>query len=397
MRQLFYIFALLIVIGTGIGCAADKKAKTPREEAKLQWNQARASVLISLANDQYAMGNLDKCEETIGQALKMDPTSPQLHLLQAKLSIEKSELESAQRSLDLVRKLDEKNAEADYLSGVIYQRWQRTESSLTYYTSATEKAPAELPYLLARAEMLVVLNRQAEALTLLQAKVQYFEHSATIRDAVGQLLVQAGRFEEAIETFRQAAILAEDDMTVREHLALALFQNKQYRDSADVLFRLVKHEAYTQRSDLMAALGECQLQIGKLRDARASFESAAQINGGSPEIWLGLAKAALQLGDLHRADMALKKARSLDPRSSEVFLMLGYIRLKQDKLADSLAAFKQAFELDQKDTVSLCMVGYVLEKSGQSEAALNCYARALQIKPNDEMASRLMAAIEVQE
>jgi len=33
----------------------------------------------------------------------------------------------------------------------------------------------------------------------------------------------------------------------------------------------------------------------------------------------------------------------------------------------------------------------VLEKTGQTEQATKCYARALQIKPNDEMASQLMA------
>src|SRR5690606_39938302 len=64
-------------------------------------------------------------------------------------------LELAQKFCDQARKLDEKNAEADYLSGVIYQRWQRPETSLAYYTSATEKAPSELPYLMARSEMLV--------------------------------------------------------------------------------------------------------------------------------------------------------------------------------------------------------------------------------------------------
>ena len=49
--------------------------------------------------------------------------------------------------------------------------------------AASDKAPAELPYLLARAEMLVELERSEEAMTLLQGKVVYFENSAAIRDA----------------------------------------------------------------------------------------------------------------------------------------------------------------------------------------------------------------------
>jgi hypothetical protein len=40
------------------------------------------------------------------------------------------------------------------------------------------------------------------------------------------------------------------------------------------------------------------------------------------------------------------------------------------------------------------MVGYVLEKTGKSEQAMKCYAQALKMRPNDELASKLMASID---
>ncbi len=390
MRHTTYI--LLYVLAVAVGCS-NTPTKTQREAAKEQWNQTRASVLVSLAKDQYANGNLDKCRETLETALRMDPTNAQLHVLSAKLAIEKSELEAAQQSLEFARKLDPKNAEADYLSGVIYQRWQRPEVSLNYYVSANEKAPAELAYLMARAEMLVVLNHQDQALAILKDKVPYFEHSGAIRDAAGQLLARQGKYDEAIDLFRQAAILAEGDLTIQEHLAVTLFQAKQYSDASDTLARLIKNDTYAKRADLIAALGECYMQTSRYRDARASFETAAQLNPGEPSVWLSFGKAALQLGDLPRAELAVKKAVVLDPKSSEVSLMLGYVRLKQDRLTESLEAFKQSYALDPTDTVSLCMVGFLLEKTGKSDQAIKCYARALQLKPNDEMASQLLAAV----
>jgi len=67
--------------------------------------------------------------------------------------------------------------------GVVYQRWQKPEAVYEYYTSAAEKVPNELPYVMARAEMLVTMDRVSEALALLQEKVVFFEHSAAIRDA----------------------------------------------------------------------------------------------------------------------------------------------------------------------------------------------------------------------
>jgi tetratricopeptide (TPR) repeat protein len=400
--RMHHLRVATLVCLTGIlpftGCAnSGEKPKSEQEKAALkkQWADARANVLYSLAKEQYENGNFDKCRETITDALKMDPDSIQLHVLSAKLAIEKGNLEAADKELIQARRLDPKSAEADYLSGVVCQRWQRTQEALDYYRSASEKQSGELAYQMAQAEMLVALGRSDDALALLQSKVVYFEYSAAIRDAVGQLLMQKGKYDKAAEVLRQASILANDDDTIREHLALALFQNKQYRDAIDILNRLVHVDKYAKRADLYLALGECQMQINKPRDARDSFDTATQISPNAAHAWLGLGKSALAVNDLRRADIALKRCLSVDPASSECNLLLGYVRMRESKYEEALAAFRKAHALDDTDTVSLCMVGYTLEKLGKNDEAVRCYAKALKIKPGDDFATRLMAEVEV--
>jgi tetratricopeptide (TPR) repeat protein len=400
--RMHHLRVATLVCLTGIlpftGCAnSGEKPKSEQEKTALkkQWADARANVLYSLAKEQYENGNFDKCRETITDALKMDPESVQLHVLSAKLAIEKGNLEAADKELIQARRLDPKNAEADYLSGVVCQRWQRTQEALDYYRSASEKQSGELAYQMAQAEMLVALGRSDDALALLQSKVVYFEYSAAIRDAVGQLLMQKGKYDKAAEVLRQASILANDDDTIREHLALALFQNKQYRDAIDILDRLVHVDKYAKRADLYLALGECQMQINKARDARDSFDTATQVNPNTALAWLGLGKAALAVNDLRRAEIALKRCLSVDPASSECNLLLGYVRMRQSKYQEALTAFRKAHALDDTDTVSLCMVGYTLEKLGKNDEAVRCYAKALKIKPGDDFATRLMAKVEV--
>ncbi|HEY7115416.1 MAG TPA: tetratricopeptide repeat protein [Tepidisphaeraceae bacterium] len=380
------------------GCASPGQ-KSPAEQAKAeaqkQWAGARANVLGGMAKEQYDSGNFDKCRETLGQALKMDPENAPLRVLSARLAIEQSNLELADQELIVARRLDPKNAEADYLSGVVCQRWQRPQEAYDYYRSASEKQPAELAYLMAQAEMLVNLNRADDALALLQAKVVFFEYSGAIRDAVGQILMQKGKYSEAVDILHQASILATDDITIREHLALAYLRNKQYREAADTLGRLVKDDRYAKRADLYLALGECQLNLNKARDARDSFQTASQLNPNQASAWLALGKVALQLNDPGRAEMSLKRSLTIDPASSEANLLLGYARLRQKKLDEALACFRKASALDTNDTVSICMIGYVLEKQGKSTQALQFYAQALKIKPGDEMATRLMAQVQI--
>ena len=382
--------ALTLVAG-GCGNANKKNSK----EANARWNSARANVLCSLAKDQYKSGAFDKCRKTVTDGLKMDPTHGELRVLSAKLAIEQGQLDLAERELETARKYAPNNPQGYYLAGVVYQRWQKPERAYEFYTAASDKAPAELPYVLARAEMLVELERSDEALALLQGKVNYFENSAAIRDAVGQLFMQQRRFKDAVDMFRQASVLEDQELSFKERLGLALFYDKQYAEAAEVLSKLITKEGYTERADLLSALGESQLRLGKTRDARHTFESAARINPSNAKAWVGLGQAAMETKDYRRAELALKKALSLEPTSGEVHLMVGYLRLRQEKLKEALASFQKASALDDKDTVSVCMIGYVYEKTGRSDLAMKYYGKALKLKPSDQLASKLMAGVDL--
>ncbi len=386
------IFCLLTLL---VGCSNNQP--TQNAKSREEWNSARGAVLASLARQQYDAGNFDNCRKSLDDAAKLDPKNAQVHLLSARLFIEQGALEPAENELTTVRQLDEKNAEANYLSGIIYQRWQKPQIAFEAYTRACELEPAELAYLLARAEMLVSLNRTGEALDLLQAKVVYFENSAAIRDAVGQLLVQQGKYAQAADMLRQANILTPEEPVIREHLALALVRAGQYPDAAALISKMVQEERFAKRVDLWVALGDSDLQIGRPRDAREAYESAAQLDPNSASILRDLAKVAIVLNDFKRADLSLRKSISLDPQSAESQLALGYLRLKQNQDDQALAAFKKAVTLDGSDTVALCMVGYVLEKTGHGADAMTWYARALKQKPRDELANKLMSQVQINE
>jgi tetratricopeptide (TPR) repeat protein len=395
LKSILPVVLLTAVVATG--CASGKKTPTQKEQATKQWNQARARVMFGLAKDQYSTGNFEPARKTCNEALRLDSESEPLRILSAKLAVEAGNLDLADKELAEARKLNPKDAEADYLSGVVQQRWQAPEKALAFYTSASEKSTDEIAYVLARSEMLVALGRQEEALRMLEGKVVYFEHSAVIRDAVGQLLVQFARYKEAADMLREASILAGNDLGITEHLAFALLLSGQHREAIEPFQKLLRDEKYAKRGDLYLALGQCLMETGKVRDAKQKFETAAQLDPQSASAFLALGRAALQQNDLNRADTSLRRAVSLDPARSETRLLMGYLKLKQNKLQDALTNFQRASALDRNDTVSLCMVGYTLSKLGRNEQALQYYAQALKIKPGDEMASRMMAAMDLRD
>ncbi|HEX8914721.1 MAG TPA: tetratricopeptide repeat protein, partial [Humisphaera sp.] len=362
--------ALAAVAG---GCASGDKKPTEKELAQKRWAAARANVVVTLAKDQYKNGQFDKARTSADEALRLAPENPEAHLVSARLYVEQGQLEAAERELATVRQLAPNNGEAYYMSGVVMQRWQKHEQAYENYKAAAEKSPAEIAYVMAEAEALVTLDRAPDALALLQSKADYFEHSGTIRDAVGQLLMQQGKHAEAARAFRQASILAEDDLGVRERLGLALQRCKEYREAADVLSKLLQNDAFAKRPDLFAALGECQLAAGQVREARFSYETATTLDPYSPTAWRGLGRAALEAGDLRRAELALARSLKYEPNAGEAHLLMGYLKVRQERFDDARRSFESAAALDPRDTVALCMIGYTHEKQGRRDQAARFY------------------------
>jgi tetratricopeptide (TPR) repeat protein len=387
------VVAGCVAVGAVSGCQEQGKKQTIKEKAEAQWNQARGTVLVSLAQDQYKAGNFDKARQTIDDAAKLMPKAPAVLVLSAKIAIEQGQLERADRELATARTAAPNDAEAFYLSGVVCQRWQKQQEAFAYYQQASEKAPSELAYLMAVSETLVSMDRSDEALALLQGKIIFFENSSGIRDAAARLLMTKKQYKQAADLFRQATILTPDEQSYREGLGLALYYSKQYKDAVDVLTALVKLDAYAERADLRFALGESQLQVGKSREARENLEVAGRLQPGNAGVWLALARAAMESNDLKRAEASIRKGIALAPNSAEANLLLGYLRLRQERLHDALSAFTKSSTLDRSDNVSICMIGYVFERLGRKDAAAKCYAKALKMKPSDQMASQLMAGL----
>lgn len=386
----------VLVLLTAVGCDANGKLKPSEQKnaATAQWQNARAAVMITLARDQFNSSNFDGARTTLSNAIKLAPKNSELRVLSARIAIEQGNLEVAEAELREAQICDPKNASADYYYGIVMQRWQRLPRALELYTSASDKAPTEVGYVLARAETMVALEKDTEALQLLQKAATNFENSAEVRSAVGQVLMRQRKFSEAADVIHQAVMLSADDNSLREQLARALYQAGRLPEAADVLERLLKAEAYSSRADLFMMRGECLLAANKPRDARAAFETASNLQPNNVQYILNLAKVSLESGDVRRAEIAVRKALGLSPTDGQANLLLGCVRSEQGKHAEALAAFRRATTADPKDTVALCMTGMVLEKLGRRDEARTQYEKALSVKPDDDFARKLMAQLD---
>jgi tetratricopeptide (TPR) repeat protein len=391
-RALSLSILILTTLAVG-GCASSEPKKSSTEQAKEHWDTARAGVLASLGKDQFESGQFDKARKTIDQALALDPANPGTLVLSARLHIERGDLERAEATLVSAGEIDPTNAQVDYYKGVVYQRWHQKQKSHDAYAAAMQKDPRELAYVMARSEMLLSLQQYDGAIELLRGEMPNFENSAIIRHSLGQMYLTQKQYRQAVDVLRQATVLATEDQSIREHLALAYFHNGDLPQAIELFNRLLRDPDNESRYDLHIALGEAQMQLGRYAEARGAFDAACRIRPASAQAWLSHAKACMQLKDMRRADASLQRSLALDNESAEGFLLLGYLRVQEERWSEALGAFQKANLLDRSDPVSVCMIGYVMQKTGKHDQALHFYGRALQLAPHDEMAQRLMASI----
>jgi Tfp pilus assembly protein PilF len=212
----------------------------------------------------------------------------------------------------VVSQPDTSSAEANFLAGVLFQKSGNPQLALEAYEKACTKSPDNVEYLLARERVMIELGQTEDAITLLREKLETFNQDAIIRREIGLLLMREERYSQAADTFKAAVALAPDDLSLCENWGIALYFAGRFSQAAEVLTAVTQAPAYADRSDLLAALGESQLQKGQTGDAAATLARVVELNPDSADAWLSLAAAQIQSGNLASARESLRKCLQLD-------------------------------------------------------------------------------------
>ena len=296
------------------------------------------------------------------------PRTRPLRVLRPSSPSSRASSTSPTRSWTIARKLDPKDAEADYLSGVVYQRWQKPQAALrVLHRRRREGTRRSWPTCWRRRRCWSRWTAPTRRWRCSRSKVVYFEHSAVIRDAVGQLLMQQGKYHEAV-----------DDAPPGEHPR----DRRPARSASTWRWRCSTTSSTARRSTSLAqagartrstpsaptcwlALGECQLQT---RQAARRAATASRPPRSSSRRIAGVARPG-QGGAGARTTCSAPSCRCARRIALDAEPARGAPAARLPPPAPGQAARRagrrssKASALDRKDTVSLCMVGYVLREA----------------------------------
>lgn len=380
---------IAIAVGGLVGCTSHKQA---RVEAHQRWYETRASVLLSVGEDQFRVGDLDGAGNSAKEALALSPKMTSAHMLLARVAIEQGRYVQAQQILLAVAGQEPSNAQIPYLMGVVKERRREYGHALRFYDKARALSAHNAAYVLASAEVLAALDRADEGLALIEGKLPELDPTAGLHQVAGELAMLAGKPGKAAEHYTQARMLAPDNLDIQVSLAKADFFAGRYRAATIILDRLIAEEKdYADRPWMLTMLGDSHLALGHSREAKACFVRATELEPADARHWVKLAKAAVICQDLPRAVLSAGRALHLEPTDAQASVLLGYALLSQGLAAPANDVLASAVRAHPRDPMLRCLLGRSYAAMGDKQQAERCYQATLEIDPDDVIARHLLA------
>jgi tetratricopeptide (TPR) repeat protein len=397
------------------GCAAEHQKFV--EPAARDFDRQRLDIMYQVAEQQYKVGDLAKCRESLKTALAVKTPYAPMHVLAARVELEGGNLDVAASQLKDALAIDGTKAETLYLLGVVYQRWQKYDTACDYYQQACEKNVGEALYVLAVAEMRITLGQLGQAKQFLEDKSLYFEQSASMRIALARIATLQGDAAAAARYYRDATMLLPDDKSLRWTYAEALFDAGKYSDAARILEDLRRDPpalpkarnslardaaadadtdqaaAASVKISLLMTLGESYVALKRPLDARDCFQEVIRASPDNVSAYLALGKTCLLTDDLATTAAAAQKALRFEPENVPAMILQAAVLQKQQKWTESLDMLNKAARVSPKDLTVLCMKGISQMQLGQQDAAINSFQMAVAISPADAWANELLGRL----
>jgi tetratricopeptide (TPR) repeat protein len=392
MRSRSFI-VLITALGLSLpGCAPTKEGVKNRQAAADRMNIVSAQVNLDQAKQLFATGQLDKALSEVDKAIARYPESGKYHLLRGRILLEQARLEQSLHSFTTALQKDPTLADAQYYAGVVYQRWSDDEQAYNCYKEACAIAPDQVHYLLAAAESLVAMGELEQADALIEPKLAYFEHNASLRQLRAQIAMLRGDAAQAAALYVDARMLNPDDETVLEELLWAQYAANMFSECYDSA-RTLQIMAKEPRQELTLLEARCLAMMGRGVEARELYLQLTNLRPGDIAVWSELGTLSWELGDYRSLAQASVQLTAMAPHRYEGYLFRAVNERHKGNTAEAVRLLREACDRAGDATLPFLMLGQALEQTGDLNGAVAAYNAALTTDPDSAQAKTLLGRL----
>ncbi len=413
LHKIIIMAAIIICLGC-VGCESHSESKKLATE---RWDKASAEIKLKLAQQKYENNYFGEAREVVSECITADPNNAQAHLLYGKLLLAEDKEADAARELQLAVELDEELGEGWYWLGLaaegpssfLSSTEDKGEQALFYYNKALSLNPANIDYILAVAETYAEQEKLEEAIKLLEEKIAAMPREISLKTAAADLMWQAGENEQAIELYKQAMLMKDDDSGIAEALGYCYVFSSRWREGAEIFHKLIEqcedeqpataqHAAVSGKKKLylqVAAL--CSMNCAQYDRAVNYYNELSIEERDNAEIWVKMGQAALGAREAERAFMCGERALALQPGDVDATILVGCAQYSMGDYTAAIKSFEKIVSDEKNAGISWLMRARCYEQLGLDDEAVRAYEKALEIEPHSELGDFLAKGKDVED
>ena len=382
--------------------------------------QARLEMLLMRGRAQLNLSQLDAAMSSAKLAGQVSGGAARALALQARIHLNAGRAEDAQSAVRQALVISPRDADAlNMQASILYARGE-LQAAARAYGLALDAQPASLDARLARAGILLDLQRDNEAKTDLDYLQKYFAHDP--RGAYLRALYFSRRGDEAnartalLETTRTLGRLAPEFLAASDQLQLlgglahhalgefelaktylSTYLEKHPRDVGarkllgsiylterqyDRAIAMLQPAQRAQPDDarVLAMLGEATMRQGNHAKAAALFQEAAQAHD-SPDIQAGLGVSLISAGQQEAGFQALGRAYAKAPTATQAAVPYALALLKRGDPRKAVAVVEGILKREPANVAMLNLLGIARLAAGDRSGARVSYVAAIKAAP----------------
>lgn len=259
----------------------------------------------------------------------------------------------------------------------------RDEGRLVDAEAALEPAAkaGDRAAVIALAETRILRGHHAEAVALLERRLQQDADDADVIGLLAKALDGAGKADLAIRAYARRLALIPRDEIAAARLAAILVQQRDYVRAgqvADAGLALHPGDAALHIQAARALLGRGRLPHA-LDAARRATDLAPQL----PEAWLVLADVLIVAGEAAKAEAALAKCLELDPQHADALRKLGTLLVEMGEPRRAATVLLRAVKVAPASAPAWNALAAARHKDQDFAGALQALDQAVAAAPDE--------------
>jgi tetratricopeptide (TPR) repeat protein len=132
------------------------------------------------------------------------------------------------------------------------------------------------------------------------------------------------------------------------------------------------------------AMARIQLELGRNKDALASFQQVIEMKSDYPPAFVGAGEVYAKQDDKANALRMFERAVNLDPKCADAMNQLGLLAAGSNDLAGARKWFQQAIEAQQDHPGAINNLGVLYAKLGQPNDSIAAFRYGIKVNPDDD-------------